>query len=47
MTLMWHTVMPGLFYCQFENKDNIFQMEVVSMVLLEFNDSVLINGDAN
>ena len=47
MTLIFYTVLTGQFSCQFENKDNIFQMELVSMVLLEFNDSVLIDGDAN
>ena len=44
MPLILYTVLPGQFSCQFQNKNNIFQMELVSMVLLELNESVLIDG---
>ena len=29
MPVLWHTVLPGQFFCKIENKDTIFQMEVV------------------
>ena len=38
-------MLPGKFYYQFENKDTIFQIEGVSMMLLELNDSFGIYGN--
>ena len=29
MPVLWHTVLPGQFFCKIENKDTIFHMEVV------------------
>ena len=46
MPLILYTVLPRQFPCQFENEDNIFQMELVSMVMFELNDYVLIYGDS-
>ena len=35
MHLIWHTVLPGQFFCKFENKDPPFQIKVVSDVSYE------------
>ena len=40
MTAIWHMVLPRQFTCKIENKNNIFQMEVFSMMLLELMDSI-------
>ena len=36
MTVIWYTVLTGQFSRWFENKDNIFQVEVVSELDFEF-----------
>ena len=38
MLLIWHTVLNGQFSHIFENKDSIFHMKIVSVMLLELND---------
>ena len=40
MLLICHTVLHGQIFSQFENKDTIFHMEVVSVMLLESKESI-------
>ena len=47
MTLIWLTVLPGQFFHQFEIKCILLQMELVSMILLELNDSIGIDRAVN
>ena len=47
MPLICHTILPGQFPRTFENKNTVLQIEGVSIMLLELNESVGIDGDVH
>ena len=43
MPVIWHTVLTGKFCHKFENKDTIFQMEVVLIMLLKLKNDFAVD----